>query len=115
MSDTYIRCKWCKVFFGKVVIQKVIEYDQYDACVKRVEPLKLRTRSFNSREGKTLIDIEKTRHAQLWGLVKPHILIYWNKSNYDTRVFREILKGDNKNEKNNPNDLRCSLDDTFGV
>lgn len=109
-SDTYLRCKWCKVFFGKIVIQKVIEYDQYDACLKRVEPLILPKRTFNSKEGKTLVDIEKSRYAQMWGRVKPHICIYWNKSDYDTRVFRKILEGDEKNEE------ACNniLDSAFG-
>lgn len=30
------------------------------------------------------------------GTVKRHILIYWNKSNYDTRLFKNILRGDFK-------------------
>lgn len=91
-SDTYIRCCWCKVFFG-FVIQKVITYDKYESCLARVEPFRIPPRAFNTKDGKNLRDIEKARYTQIYGHVVGHILIYRNRTNYNTRVFRDKLKG----------------------
>lgn len=91
-SDTYIACKWCKVFFHKIVIQRVIIYDLYDSCLRRVKPYSVRLPLFANREMKLHAELDKERYEQTNGMVKGAWLLYINKSNYDTRVFKKILE-----------------------
>lgn len=90
-SDQYILCRWCKVFFGKIVIQKVRIYELYDSCVKRVPPFRLRKPLF-SRDRKDTYAMERDRYEQQFGVVDQGLLIYINKSKYDTRIFKKILE-----------------------
>lgn len=91
-SDMYISCQRCIVLFGKIVIQKVILYDLYDSCLRRVKPYKVNLPLFASREMKLQADIDKQRYEQSNGMVRGAWLIYTNKSNYDTRVFKSMLE-----------------------
>lgn len=92
LSDTYIACNWCKVFFGRIVIQKVTLYDLYDSCVRRVKPYIPVCGVFAPRESKNLDLMERRRFEQNNGLVKSCILVYLNRSTYDTRVFKRMLE-----------------------
>ena len=89
-SDTYIRCVGCKVLFGKLVIQKVIIYEDYDSAVKRVPPFRLKRPWFNPDRIQTW-DIQKQNYQIAHGKVEPRFLIYLNKSKYNTRIFKEML------------------------
>lgn len=90
-SDTYIRCTYCKVIFG-YVLQVVIVYDLYDSCVQRVKPFAVSTPLLANREQRLQIDLERERYAQKFGKVQRKILIYKNKSSYDTREFKNKLE-----------------------
>ena len=90
-SDSYIRCTFCKVIFG-YVLQMVIVYDLYDSCVQRVKPFSVRLPLFATREMRQNWEIERERYAQKYGLVQRKLLIYKNKSSYDTRKFKEMLE-----------------------
>lgn len=97
-SDQYILCRWCHVFFGKIVFQKVRIYELYDSCLRRIPPFRL-SRPFL---GGVRVDSwrqEKERYEQNYGVVKEKLLIYFNKSSYDTRIFKTILEGGKKIEK----------------
>lgn len=97
-SDTYITCKWCFVL-GKLVLQKVIIYDNYDSCQRRVKPYSVRLPLFASREMRQIADIDRQRYEQTNGEVRGAWLLYINKSNYDTRAFRTMLeRGTNAEE-----------------
>lgn len=94
-SDQYILCRWCHVFFGKVVLQKVRIYELYESCLRRVPPFRL------SRPllGGIRVDSwrqEKERYEQNYGAVKEVLLLYLNHSDYDTRIFKTILEGGKK-------------------
>lgn len=91
-SDCYLRCEKTKVFFGKIVFMRVIQYDKYESCLNRVKPYKPPKVRFNSRDGKTMIAIEKAKFEQANGLVKGHLLLFINRSKYDTTIFKSILK-----------------------
>lgn len=97
-SDIYIRCKSCKVF-GKFVVQTIVVYDKYDSCLNRVEPYKhiatpfsmsakIRT-EYKARDAQCLREFNERN-----GTVKKMTLIYVNKSKYDTRLFKSLLRGD---------------------
>lgn len=97
-SDTYILCKWCKVIFG-FTIQMVWIYDRAESCQLRVPPCPYRAPLICPKESRQLWEMKKLDYRVAHGSIKPMLLLYRNKSNYDTRIFKTILKkGGNPNE-----------------
>lgn len=98
MSDFYITCNFCKVLFGKIVIQCITIYDKYESCLNRVEPfipLKPPLFTLNStNKAMYKVKNEELRRSYLErnGVVKRRLLIYVNKSNYDTYYFDKLFK-----------------------
>lgn len=96
-SRTYgfcVKCKYFKKF--DLVIQKVILYDKYDSALLAASPFMLKKPSvFASKDVKQNYLIERQRHLQQFGNIKKFTLIYKNKSNYDTRYFKKLLKEGN--------------------
>ena len=90
-SDTYIRCVGCKVLFGKLVLQKVIIYEKYESAVNRVPPFRLRRPLINPTRLQTW-EVQKQNYDIAHGSVKPRLLIYINRSKYNTRIFKEMLE-----------------------
>ena len=86
--DTYLLCKWCKIFFKKIVVQYVVEYERYQSCVDRVPVFPLRRPLINPNRLQ-LYEIQKANYLIAHGKVKPHFLIYWNRSKHNTRGFKE--------------------------
>ena len=95
-SDIYIRCDACKVFFHKIVIQKITIYDKYESALNAVPQFHLPLHYFLIN-GMDRYFIEKQRYLISYGKIKSHTLIYWNRSKYDTRLFKEMLKNGKKN------------------
>lgn len=93
MSDTYILCKWCKVILG-VTFQLVWVYDRAESCQLRVPPCPYKPPIFCPRESRELWKMKILDYKVAHGDIKPLLLIYKNKSNYDTRVFKSILGGE---------------------
>lgn len=90
-SDLYIRCISCRVLFGKIVFQKVICYEKYESAVNRVPPFRLRRPLLNPNRLQ-LWEIQKSNYEISHGVVKPRILLYINRSSYNTRIFKEMLE-----------------------
>lgn len=88
-SDIYIRCCWCKVILG-IVLQKVVIYEKYESAVNRVPPFRLPRPWLNPDRMQTW-EIQKQNYDISHGTVKPRLLIYRNRSQYNTRVFKEML------------------------
>lgn len=95
-SDTYIYCRWCKVLFGKIVVQKITIYDKYESCLSRMETPRVRVPLFN-RQARMQARIYLDQFRNTHGTIKTRWLLYLNKSRYDTRVFKKMLKGDAEN------------------
>lgn len=94
-SRTYITCLKCKVFkVGRqqVIIQRIRLYERYESCVSNVPPLRM---PFSWKIGKNRLQAKlfELNHEISHGKVKEHTLIYLNQSDYNTHVFREMLKG----------------------
>lgn len=89
-SDIYIMCNWCKVFFGKLVMESVTVYESYESAVNRVPPYR-RPRVRMNSDRKFNAHMEKQRYRVQHGDIKKFTLIYFNKSTYDTRIFRDLL------------------------
>lgn len=85
--DQYINCRGCFVLFGKIVFQKIRIYEQYDACVSNVPPLRL---SLHLKES-TTDQVLKASYLASHGEIKTRYLIYINRSKYDSRRFKTML------------------------
>lgn len=90
-SDTYIFCNGCHVFFGKIVVQRITLYELYDSAVKRVPPFRLRRPLLNS-DRQLQWDLARQNYDVSHGCILSRWLIYWHKSDYNTRFFREVLE-----------------------
>lgn len=104
-SDVYLYCRWAKVFFGKIVVQLVTEYDRIDSCLARIHPCRIKTSVFDTPETKKQTELYLDNFFNSHGIVRNHLLIYINKSNYDTRHFKQLLNVEYQerieNEKDN--------------
>lgn len=96
-SDIYILCRRCFYFKG-FVIQFITIYDKYDSAVARMKPLKLPMPLLSNKETRMMRKIQLAQYEANHGVIENKILIYRNKSNYNTRQFNEILKGGKKHE-----------------
>lgn len=90
-SDIYIMCNWCKVLFGRLVIENVTIYEKYDSAVNRVPPYKAPSVRMNNDRRMSLA-LEKQRYRVSYGDIKRRTLVYFNKSSYDTRIFKRMLQ-----------------------
>lgn len=90
-SDIYIMCNWCKVFFGKLVVERVTIYEKYESAVTRVPPYRKPSVRLNA-DRKMNLHMDKQKYMIAHGEIKRRTLIYINKSTYDTRVFKEMLE-----------------------
>lgn len=90
-SDTYILCRSCWYFHG-LVIQRVTIYDRYQSAVDRQKPLYLPLPLLANKEMKLQRRLEYQRYEAQHGTIKNGLLIYRNKSDYDTRLFKKILE-----------------------
>ena len=89
-SDCYIMANWCKVLFGKIVIQQVTLYELYDSALKRVPPFRLRRPLLNA-DRRFQWETQKSQYDIAHGSIQRKLLIYLHKSNYNTRYFKELL------------------------
>lgn len=90
-SDLFILCNKTIYLFG-FVIEKVTIYEKYESCANRVPPFRMRLGLFAKKEMKNLLKIEKEKYRISNGEIKSGILFYFNKSKYDTRVFKSMLE-----------------------
>lgn len=99
-SRTYITCLKCKVIpIGKqqLVIQKIRVSEKYDSCANNVPKLTLPLWAYFGRD-KLMAKLYKLNYDIQHGKIDEYTLVYFNKCDYDTNVFRTILRGEN-NEK----------------
>lgn len=89
-SDQYIMCNWCIVLFG-YVLQKVTIYELYDSAARRVPPFRI-PRPLLNPDRKFQWEMAYQNYLISHGSIKTRLLLYKNRSNYDTRIFKELLK-----------------------
>ena len=97
-SDQYIMCNGlCKWFLNLtgIVLQRVTIYESYDSAIKRVPPFRLPKPMF-SPERRFQWKVQKQNYDISYGSITRRILVYRNKSSYDTRVFKEMLRNGKK-------------------
>lgn len=98
-SDIYILCRRCFYFKG-FVLQFITIYDKYDSAVARMKPLRLPMPLLSNKETRMMRKIQIAQFEASHGSIENRILIYKNKSNYNTRQFNQILKEGRAYEKN---------------
>lgn len=106
-SDIYILCNKCiYIKFLKLVIQKVTVYEYLESAERKLRELKLPRvplLAANRRQLQMQRDITIANHKATHGEIKEGWLIYRNKSNYNTRIFKEILENGKEEENNTSN------------
>lgn len=93
-SDTYIRCRWCKVLdlkFIKIVFQGITLYDKYQSCCDRVKPCRVKVPLLN-RVARMNALTYRDNFENTHGSVKNKFLIYVHKGDYNTYHFYDLLK-----------------------
>lgn len=90
--DHYILCNDCKVIFG-FVFQQVTIYEKYQSAVDRVPVFPVRRPILNPTRIQNW-ELARANYLISHGVIKRKFLIYRNRSNYDTRIFKRILGGD---------------------
>lgn len=90
-SDQYIYCRRCIVVLG-FVLQWVTVYEKYESAVNRVPSFKGKLPLFAKKEMKNYLEIEKMKYTLQHGEIKKMFLFYRNKSDYNTRIFKEMLE-----------------------
>ena len=93
-SDQYIMCKWCKVIFG-ITIQRVVIYEIADSAQKRVPPFRV-PRPWVNKDRLQTWRLAKQHYEITYGSITPRLLIYRHRSNYNTRIFQEVLANGKK-------------------
>lgn len=97
-SSTYIHCLSCKVVFG-YVFQRIRIYERYDSALQRIAPF--RAPFSPNKETRALYNAQRVAYQNQHGFIKERLLIYKNKSAYNTRYFRDILEKGEFYEKDN--------------
>lgn len=99
-SDTYILCRNCIYLKGiDVVLQRITIYSDYQSALQRRKPLNLPMPLFANKEMKLQRKIQQANFEAQYGDIKTRWLIYKNKSNYDDRKFKEMLKHGQKEQR----------------
>lgn len=91
MSDIYIMCRRCIVILG-LVFQTVRIYEKYDSAVSAAPPFPVRKPWLNS-DRRLWWELSNANYLCSHGKIRKGLLIYRNKSNYDTRIFKSMLEG----------------------
>jgi hypothetical protein len=91
-SDQYIMMRWSICIpLIRLVIQKVRIYEKYQSAVDRVPPFRINIPLVGSGKTRYEVRMRKQEFACAYGEIKSGILVYRNKSKYNTRIFKEIL------------------------
>lgn len=92
-SDTYILCRGVLYIKGiNLVIQRITVYDNYESAVSKREPLNVPLPLFANKEMKLHKRIQEANYKAEHGNIKKRLIFYINKSTYNTRYFKELLK-----------------------
>lgn len=89
-SDTYIVCMKCVVILG-FVFQRIRTYTDYDAADRQVPPYPVKKPMFG-RDRRLAWQLDYAKYVTSHGEIKSKLLIYRNRSQYDTHHFRRVLR-----------------------
>ena len=90
--DVFIRCRRSYVLFGKLCITLCTIYDKATSAQDRVRPSRVKVPLLGNKVARMNAKIYNDQFYNTYGEVHDRILIYWNKSKYNTRQFKEMLQ-----------------------
>ena len=90
-SDIFICCNWC-IYVAGWVLQKITVYDRYDSANNQMRPFRCPLPAFASRQLRQNRDLMRVQFEASHGQISSHLLLYRNKSTYDTRRFKSLLE-----------------------
>lgn len=93
-SDQYIVCLGCRVILG-FVFQRVAIFDRYESAVQVMPKLRLPHPLFEHKRERLARKTAEEMYRAQHGSIRYGILVYRNKSKYDTRAFKTMLQGVN--------------------
>lgn len=91
-SDQYIVCLGCKVILGYVFMRIGI-FERYESAVNVQPKLRLPRPLFEGKREKLARRTAEEQYRAQHGEIKYKMLIFKNKSEYDTRYFKKLLEG----------------------
>lgn len=100
--DTFIRCiRSIYIKHIDLVIQRVIVYERRDSCEQRIPPMPKQRFNFKPKSDfdRQAYELQRISYQAKYGEITPYTLVYINRSKYDTRAFRKILKVGENNAK----------------
>lgn len=97
-SDIFIMANFCVFPFARtgipwlrdLVVQKVTIYEKYESAENRVPPYRPPRGRLNA-DRRFAVKQERQHYRITHGDIKPGLLIYRNKSTFDTRFYRTLL------------------------
>lgn len=94
-SERYIHCRKCIYIKRlKLVIMNVTIYDKYESAVEKRRPLIISKPMFMNKEMRLRYRQQVEEYTCNHGKIENKWLVFFNKSTYDTRQFKKILKGE---------------------
>lgn len=90
MNDTFILCRGMIYLWG-FVFQVIRIYEDPESCKKRIKPFPVPVPIFASAQTKYNVKLQRAMYEANHGIIKNGLLIYRNKSHYNTRIFRDML------------------------
>lgn len=90
-SDQYIVTLGCKVFCG-LVFQRIGIFDRYESACQCIPNLKLPKPLFEGKRERLARRTSEAMYKAQHGNIRYAILVYRNRSKYNTRIFKEILE-----------------------
>lgn len=93
--DFYIRARRSFVLFGKICISLITTYDKAESCQNRVRPCRVTVPLLGNKVAKMQARVYRDQFYNQHGEVRDRVLIYLNKSKYNTRQFKEMLNNEN--------------------
>lgn len=91
-SDTYVLCRGVLYIKGiNLVLQRITVYDNYESAVSKREPLIVPLPILANKEMRLMKKLQEANYRAEHGNIKKRIIVYFNKSTYNTRYFKELL------------------------
>lgn len=88
-----IDAQWCKVLFkGRIVIQKIRVYGKAQSCIDHVKPCRIRIPWLASKQVKLTSKMHVDQFENSYGTIQDYLLVYVNKTKYDTRYFKKLFE-----------------------
>lgn len=92
-SDRFILCRSTFVLFGLIVFQRIRIYERRDTFINEIQPFRGKF-TFNKEKRERLFQ-EQLQYENTHGSIQGKMLVYLNRTHYNSRLFKELLENEN--------------------